>query len=199
MEGRSHLIVGLAGGVVLDSIFHITGHPITMSGNVPLSLLIDKTIFYISIGFGALLPDIDNARSTIGRKTRVLSETIQHFAGHRTLFHSFLGLSLGVLFSVGCERLIAYEFLLHDLLIPAYALNESHLIVVAVFLGCLLHITADALTFGGVPLFWPYKKRYGFPPIAQWRFRTGTWPEFVVVGAFVCVVGIGIIQGILHI
>src|SRR2546425_12576761 len=31
MEGRSHLLVGLTAGVVLDSMVHLTGEPLTMA------------------------------------------------------------------------------------------------------------------------------------------------------------------------
>jgi inner membrane protein len=60
-----------------------------------------------------------------------------------------------------------------------------------------MHIAADALTLGGVPLLWPSRKRYGFPPDSRWRFRTGTWPEFVIVWAFMILVAICIWQSIL--
>ena len=35
MEGRSHLLVGLTAGVVLDSLVHLTGDPLTMAKVVP--------------------------------------------------------------------------------------------------------------------------------------------------------------------
>jgi len=95
MLGKSHLLVGLTAGVVLDSVAHLSGPPLTMSGSVPLSLVINKAIFYFMVGFGALLPDIDNARSTMGRKLGWVSKEIQHVAGHRTVFHSILGLFIG--------------------------------------------------------------------------------------------------------
>src|ERR1700737_1749763 len=95
MEGRSHLLVGLAAGVVLDSMVHLSGEPLTMAKVVPLTLRSNKAVYYFSVGFGALLPDIDNARSTMGRKFGVVSKSIQHIAGHRTVFHSLLGLLIG--------------------------------------------------------------------------------------------------------
>src|SRR5260370_40834794 len=94
MLGKSHLMVGLTAGVGLDSIAHISGSPLTLAGTVPLSLVVNKAIFYFMVGFGALLPDIDNANSTMGRKLGWVSKEIQHVAGHRTLFHSILGLVL---------------------------------------------------------------------------------------------------------
>src|SRR5712692_8836079 len=108
MEGRSHLLVGLTGGVVLDSIVHLTGPSLTHATAVPLALLIKKVVFYIMVGFGALLPDIDNARSTLGQKLGWISKGIQRLAGHRTLFHSILGLILGSLLAIGAQYLIIY-------------------------------------------------------------------------------------------
>ena len=65
MEGHSHLLVGLTAGVVLDSFVHLTGDPLTMAKVVPLTLIVNKAIYYFAVGFGSLFPDIDNARSTI--------------------------------------------------------------------------------------------------------------------------------------
>ena len=54
MLGKSHLLVGLTAGVVLDSFVHLSGSPLTMSGSVPLSLVVSKAIFYFMVGVGAL-------------------------------------------------------------------------------------------------------------------------------------------------
>jgi inner membrane protein len=48
-------------------------------------------------------------------------------------------------------------------------------------------------------LLWPSHKRYGFPPNSHWRFRTGTWPEFVIVWTFMILVGLAIWQSIITI
>jgi inner membrane protein len=197
MEGRSHLLVGLTAGVILDSVVHLTGDPLTMAKYVPLTLIVKKAIYYFMVGFGALLPDIDNARSTLGHKLGWISKEIQHLAGHRTLFHSLLGLALGSLIALGLEQLVSYLLLTHGFTVPAQVVRASHLVFFAVLFGCIMHIAADALTEGGVPLLWPNHKRFGFPPNPHWRFRTGTWPEFVIVWSFMLLVGVGIWQSIL--
>lgn len=197
MEGRSHLLIGLTAGVVLDSIVHLSGDPLTMAKTVPLALLVNKGIYYFAVGFGALLPDIDNARSTLGHKLGPISKEIQHLAGHRTLFHSFLGLILGSLLAVGLQQAVIYLLGLRGFAFPAAFVGTSHLVFFGVLFGCIMHIAADALTLGGVPLMWPSHKRYGFPPNPHWRFRTGTWPEFVIVWSFMILVGIGIWQSII--
>jgi membrane-bound metal-dependent hydrolase YbcI (DUF457 family) len=192
MLGKSHLVVGLTAGVVLDSIVHLSGPPLTMSGPVPLSLVVNKAIFYFMVGLGALLPDIDNARSSMGRKLGWVSKGIQRVAGHRTIFHSLLGLALGALLAIGLERLVEYLLARRGLSLPAQLIGEQHLVFFAVLFGCIMHLAADSLTEGGIPLFWPNHTRFGFPSDPHWRFRTGDWPEHVIVFLFMLLVGIGI-------
>ena len=197
MEGRSHLLVGLTAGIVLDSFVHLTGDPLMGAKAVPLALIVNKVVYYFAVGFGALLPDIDNARSTLGHKLGWISKEIQHIAGHRTLFHSLLGLLLGSLLALGLERLVTLVLSQHGLILPAQIVSGSHLVFYGVLFGCIMHIAADALTLGGVPLLWPNRTRFGFPPNPHFRFRTGTWPEFVIVWSFILLVGIGIVQAII--
>jgi inner membrane protein len=192
MLGKSHLLVGITGGVVLDSLFHVSGPPLTGASHITLELIVNKAIFYAMVAFGALLPDIDNARSTYGRKLGWISRQIQHVAGHRTIFHSLLGLVFGSALAVGLQQLVIYLLTRRGLTPPAQYIGESQLVLIAVLLGCILHIAADGLTEGGVPLFWPSHKRYGFPPNPRWRFRTGDWPEPVIVFTFMLLVGLGI-------
>jgi membrane-bound metal-dependent hydrolase YbcI (DUF457 family) len=197
MEGRSHLLVGLTAAVVLDSFVHLSGDPLTLAKTVPLTLLIKKAIYYFSVGFGALLPDIDNARSTMGHKFGRVSKEIQRIAGHRTVFHSLLGLAIGSLLAIGLERVVIYLLDQRGSVLPASFVGASHLVFFAVLFGCIMHIVADGLTLGGVPLLWPSHKRYGFPPNPHLRFRTGTWPEFVIVWSFMIIVAICVWQSIL--
>jgi inner membrane protein len=199
MLGRSHVMFGLTTAVVLDSIVHASGPSLATATPVPLDLLINKAIFFSMVAIGALLPDIDNAQSTLGRKFGRISKEIQHIAGHRTIFHSLLGLLLGSLFAIGLEQLAIFLLFKRGFTFPAQFVEKSHLVFVAVLFGCILHITADGLTEGGVPLLWPYHKRFGFPPNPHWRFRTGDWPEYVIVYSCMLLVGIGIWQAIIKI
>src|SRR5712692_903497 len=128
MEGRSHLLVGLTAGVVLDSFVHLSGDPLTQVKVVPLALLVNKAVYYFSVGFGALLPDIDNARSTLGRKLGPVSKEIQRLAGHRTVFHSILGLLIGSLLAIGLEQAIIYVLGQHGFTLPASFAGSSHLV-----------------------------------------------------------------------
>src|SRR5579863_504089 len=95
VRGSSHVVFGLAGAVALDSIFHFTGtQGLLPSSGVTPDFVAEKAIYYGCAALGALSPDIDNARSTIGKRAGIVSRGIQHLAGHRTLFHSLLGLAL---------------------------------------------------------------------------------------------------------
>ncbi|HCI81249.1 MAG TPA: hypothetical protein DHW02_16340 [Ktedonobacter sp.] len=199
MEGHSHLLVGLTAGVVLDSFVHLTGDPLTMAKVVPLTLIVNKAIYYFAVGFGSLLPDIDNARSTMGHKFGIVSKEIQRIAGHRTIFHSLLGLVIGSLLAIGLERVVVYVLSQHGLAIPAQFVGASHLVFFGVLFGCIMHIAADSLTLGGVPLLWPNRKRFGFPPNPHLRFKSGTWPEYVIVWSFMILVGIGIWQAMIFV
>lgn len=199
MQGRSHLLIGLAAGVVTDSLFHFSGMPLTGAHDVSLNLLVDKGVYYSAVALGALWPDIDNARSTLGRKLGIISRSIQKYAGHRTFFHSLLGLVVGGVAMVGLENVVSWLLALKGFYFPANFLIGSHIVILGMLLGCTFHIAADGLTEGGVPLFWPQRKRYGFPPDYHWRFRTGTWPEHVIVWSLIILVGIGVYQSIITI
>lgn len=199
MQGRSHLVIGLTAGVVADSLFHFSGMPLTGAHDVSLNLLVDKGVYYSAVALGALWPDIDNARSTLGQKLGIISRSIQKYAGHRTFFHSLLGLAVGGVVMVGLENVVSWLLALKGFYFPAHFLISSHIVIWSMLLGCIFHIAADGLTEGGVPLFWPQRKRYGFPPDYHWRFRTGTWPEHVIVWSFIILVGIGVYQSIITI
>jgi inner membrane protein len=199
MLARSHVMFGLTAAVVLDGVVHISGPPLETATPVPLDLIINKVLFFSLVALGALLPDIDNAQSTIGRRFGWISKEIQHIAGHRTIFHSLLGLLLGSLLALGVEQLVILFLAQRGFIFPALLIEKSHFVFLAVLIGCILHIAADGLTEGGVPLLWPYHKRFGFPPNPHWRFRTGDWPEYVLVYACMLLVFLGVWQAIIKI
>lgn len=210
VEGRSHVIFGLAGAVVVDSIFHFSGPPVVGSGSLTVDAVALKVIYYGFAALGALAPDIDNARSTIGKRAGFISKGIQHLAGHRTLFHSLLGLALVGMFiwlaqyALGLElyRLGLHrtgEYLGAGVGPGLNLVSDRGVAFVALMVGYVLHLVADSLTIGGVPWLYPNPVRLGFPPDRSMRFRSGSRMEPVVV-IFVCLlVATGIATGHLSI
>lgn len=199
MVGRSHLLVGLTGGVIFDSITSVSGPHLIGTGTITLTTIIDKVIFYCMVALGALLPDIDNARSTLGKRIKWVSRGIQHTFGHRTLFHSILGLAIGSGLALGIEQLIRYLLVSRGYVPSAESLARTHMILIAVLFGSIMHILADSLTTEGVPLFWPIHKYVGFPPVRDWRFTTGTWPEYVIVYGFMIASAVALYYGVITI
>jgi len=206
------VVFGVAGAVVVASVLpiHPAGAPLTLSGPITPDLLAEKVIFYGFAALGALTPDIDNARSTLGKRMGVISKGIQHIAGHRTVFHSLVGLvGVGALvwavqYALG---LALYHLGLHQtgaalgsgiapggFLAPGVGIAFGGLMI-----GYFLHLVADSLTEGGVPWLWPSHVRFGFPPDRHWRFRTGSvWEPIIVVTVSVLVI-VGLVFGALHI
>lgn len=197
MRGSSHVVFGLAGAVVLDSLFAFSG-PHLLGGPFPPGpdLVAQKVVYYAFAALGALSPDIDNARSTVGKRAGIISKEIQHLAGHRTLFHSLLGMALVGAFIYAAQYGLGLLFAHYGLYQTAASLGielrgaritaTAGLAFKAFLVGYFLHLVADSLTLGGVPWLWPNHTRFGFPPKRSWRFRTGSRAEVVVV-ALVCV------------
>ena len=181
VEGPSHVVFGLAGAVALESVLHISGPPLLELGHAPSAEQIAiKVIFYGMAGLGALVPDIDNARSTIGKRLGVVSRQIQKHAGHREFFHSLLGTALVGALVWGAQQGVAYA--LFRLGWPATAESlVANIALAGLLVGYLLHLVADSLTLGGVPWLWPSHTRFGFPPVRAWRFRSGSTVEPIVV------------------
>lgn len=90
---------------------------------------------------GSLLPDIDLQTSKAGHALRPASFLIQHIFGHRTLFHSpILYLWIYFMLRIGLPQYNRYWY---------YAL-----------LGVASHLALDMLNSKGIPLFYPYTKRF---------------------------------------
>ncbi len=194
MRGESHVVFGLAGAVVIDGIFQLSG-PRLLDPHTAVSadLIAQKAVFYGFAALGSLVPDIDNARSTLGKRLGIISKGIQHFAGHRTIFHSLLGLALTAIVIFGVQFGLGAMLLHFGLTDAAHKLNVGlppdaflasgpGLALIGLLVGYFLHLVADSLTEGGVPWLFPSRVRYGFPPNRHWRFKTGTVMEPIIVG-----------------
>jgi inner membrane protein len=93
---------------------------------------------------GSLLPDIDHPKSFVGRRLWFISVPIASVFGHRGMTHSLLAIGLWVwLMTCG----LAWE---QDM-------------VVAAAVGYLTHLAGDWMTVGGIPLLWPWRRRFQSP------------------------------------
>src|SRR5690242_3422876 len=155
MMGRSHLLLAGAAYVALPArpiqTPYATLTAPTLGGIVtdpPMSLLLS---FIIAAACG-LAPDIDKhsswAARSLGLPTRALSWGIEHSFGHRSGFHSLLGLGLA--------------YLLGNLLGGLIGVTGLGALIA---FGWGVHLLTDAWTVHGIPLFWPlHVMRVRLPP-----------------------------------
>jgi len=71
------------------------------------------------------------------------------------------------------------EWLIFKIFNPTFV--DPQIIFWALMIGYVSHLILDGLTEGGLPLLWPIKWKFGFPPIRSWRIKTDGWFEKWVV------------------
>lgn len=91
---------------------------------------------------GSLFPDIDLPKSKVGRKVKPISWIIYKLFGHRGFTHSLLALFLLV-------QLLKY-------------FNIYQSFIVGFSIGYLSHLLGDMFTLVGVPLCYPYRRKFTF-------------------------------------
>ncbi len=157
MLGKTHLAFGF--GVASCGIYAADS-----LSQTPLLSLEDSILFYGAVGFGALLPDIDEPQSLIGRKTLGISNLIKFFFGHRGFTHSLLFVAL-----LGIVLVTLSHFRILPLTVCA-----------GLILGCLLHLVGDMMTPSGVPLLMPFslQNHHILPQIL--RFKTGGIFDYLI-------------------
>lgn len=210
MEGPSHVAFGVAGAVVIESMLHISSpplFPLPSNASALASTLTSTVTYFGCAALGSIAPDIDNAQSTIGKRFGILSKGIQHFAGHRTFFHSLLGLAFigallwfiqyGIGWFLSTRLHLTTGNQLPSGIGSSITIHKDIGIALAAFLiGYFLHLVADSLTIGGVPWLFPNRTRYGFPPNRNQRFKSGSLREPIVVVVISVLVILGIVSGI---
>ena len=186
MLGKTHITLGLGLGALSATTFSAITQT-TFSA-------LDLSIFYGAVTLGALLPDIDEPNSTIGRKTIGISNAIKTLCGHRGLTHSIAFIALVSLLSLlACA--LGGDILREIPLIASYVevanLQGDNIEIFAfgLVLGCVFHLIGDMLTISGVPLMLPFnaKPYHIFPPFL--RFKTGSMWDYAVGGAGAFVFG----------
>lgn len=143
MMASSHIIVGAATWTWLASRFGLP--PLDPLG-IGLAAL------------GALAPDIDHPKSTLGSRLKPISVPISLVFGHRGITHSLFAVA-------ACAWLFAHSGVDAGLSAPF-------------LVGYLTHLAGDLLSPSGLPLLYPLKRRRTFAlPI----IKTGGFSEQLVV------------------
>lgn len=123
---------------------------------------------------GCLIPDMDQASNRLWDLLPLgdsLGRVFKNvFLGHRNITHSLLGLLL-------IYKIIG--FILVRVLNPQYV--DVNIVFASVMIGYVSHLIADSVTKEGLPLFFPFKFKIGFPPFSFLRIKTGTWIEKFIV------------------
>ncbi len=122
---------------------------------------------------GSLLPDLDAAQSTIkhlsvaGIKPFYLpSQVLFHTLGHRTYLHSLWGVAGITMMSVTLTPFTDWRAAL------------------AIVAGYASHLALDACNPSGIPLLYPYRRKYYHLLPKKWRIATGSPPEELAFALF---------------
>jgi inner membrane protein len=156
---RTHFVAG-AGLAAVYGAYHSQNDPLVMAISLGIG------------GFASLLPDIDSPYSVLGRVTRPVSDIFHLAFGHRGILHSFLGLAL-------MTSLVAFLLLFWA---SPQAVWGFYVPVFAI--GYLSHLLLDALSDGGVPLFWPCRGKVSFRLVST----HGSFERFVFLPALTAVI-----------
>src|SRR6266511_2678865 len=128
----THLLSGVAAGLVLLPVAPITGDPF------------EQAAWVAAVGLCALAPDLDHPQSTLGRLLPPVSWLIAWISGgHRAATHSVLDVAV----FTGLAQTVTV--LAH---LPAW-------VPYAVAVGCVIHVAGDCLTRNGCPLLWPADRK----------------------------------------
>lgn len=131
----------------------------------PLSMS-ETFLFASGLVIGALIPDIDHPKSTLGRWMPLLSKLISIGFGHRGFSHSFL--FLGLIF----------------LLLPWV----PNMMFWGGVIGIVTHLIGDMMTHKGIRILYPYQRFFRLPV----TFKTGGMVEHLLFPVF-CFVAV--VQG----
>lgn len=159
MTGRTHDIAAFTAlnAIVISSILpHVSFA--TVIGVVTANLI------------GGVTPDIDQSTGVLWHKIpggTILGKLVAPFlGGHRHISHSLLGV---LLFGFLSNSL--FSFLGRTILI------DMHSVWLAFMIGFLSHLVMDTFTKEGVPWLFPLPIKFGIPPFAFLRIRTGGFLE----------------------
>jgi inner membrane protein len=159
MIGRTHEAGAVAALLIVARYYPQAA----MTWPTILGLLIANTV-------GALLPDIDQASNRLWGLLpggNIVGKVLRNiFLGHRTITHSLMG--MGLVYYGG-------NWLLFKLLNTNFV--DVKIVFNSLMIGYGSHLFLDGLTEEGLPLLWPLKIKFGFPPIKWMRIKTDHWVE----------------------
>lgn len=170
MVGRSHQMVGFA--CVYATALYFS------SASFNTQTIVVGILFTT---LGSLTPDLDSQENVLYNLVpighRAVADVFEKvFGKHRSISHSILGVFVfGYLSSFLIDK------------IPKENGLDLTALWVAYMISLISHLAADALTTEGIPLLWPVKIRFGFPPFSFLRFKTGGWFEKYVVRSILIV------------
>ncbi|MCV2531086.1 MAG: metal-dependent hydrolase [Candidatus Lightella neohaematopini] len=110
-----------------------------------------------------LLPDIDHPKSFIGKRLKWLSIPIYKIFGHRSFTHSLL-LIIIIIICINIKQI-----------------NIPIDVIYAMIIGYISHIIADILTPAGIPLLWPYNKKFSIPIIKKSNIRIERLISIIII------------------
>lgn len=119
----------------------------------------DQIVTFLLVIFGAILPDIDEAKSKISQWSGIIGKSVNFFAKHRGIFHSLI-------FSLGLFLVIYFLW--------------NFVYAWAILVGYISHLIGDALTPMGVQVFYPFSKFKLRGPV-----KTGGMGEWIVLAGLV--------------
>lgn len=165
---KVHTTAGICTGI-LTSIILFKKNVINLDIIILFILLTGSVV-------GSLIPDIDNRRSYIGQKAKNISKAINKRGGHRGFTHSLFGLLLAALL------LITIGYLLNLLNFLYYRIFSFGILI-----GYASHLVFDIITVGGIPLFYPIKKRFRILDLKSDKFQNLISAMCIIVTIFILI------------
>lgn len=163
MTGRTH---DLAGFTFLVIIFVTRGAPQMSVATLVASIFANQ--------IGALFPDLDQATSKFWQFLPAgpfIAKLLAPLAGgHRNITHSLLGLILVFFFSQQVFGLLSKVLLV-----------DTNIVWISFMIGVVSHLFMDLITDQGLPLLWPLKPYFGFPPLKVLRPTTNGIAEKLLI------------------
>jgi inner membrane protein len=163
MTARTHDLCAFATLVTATALFP----PAVISLPTLMTSLVGNIV-------GGLIPDMDQASNKLydllpgsDFTGKVIGKL---FLGHRNISHSLLG---------GYLLYKLLDFVLPRLFNAHYV--DTHILLLSIMLGFASHLLADSITREGIPLFFPFTIKIGFPPLKFMRVVTDSWVEHLLV------------------